>query len=144
MSPSSTYTFALRDRLETAERAARQLSDACFAAWGAIDQQAPGLHRSANVIMDCSYMASATARLLSRPDEYQLQTIAMNVSVCRRVARRCLQVCEEQPALAFATCARAVRQTVDAFSALLHFLWDSSSSGIDRRSFDVEQDESVA
>ena len=116
MSPTQ---LVLRDKLHAAERTTRQLADASYAAWGSIDQAARSGSRAANLIMDCSYVASATARLLGHADEYSLQTLAMNLGLCLRVARRCARVCEEQDTPSLRACARAARAAMTSFRCIL-------------------------
>ncbi len=140
----------MREKLEASERAARQLADACYAAWGTINQGVAGAGRTANLIMDCSYVASATARLLAHSDEYQLHSVAMLVAVCRRVARRCAKACEEHPGSALALCARTASQTVAIFDDLIQFLWNTrdelahSAPSASQPLEIVDPDESVA
>ena len=136
----------LREKLDSSERAARQLADACFAAWGTLGARSSGVSRAANLLMDCSYVASATARLLCHADDYQLHTLSMHVAVCRRVARQCADVCEQQ-ANAMSACAATARAAVASFSDLLAFLWDTTRPQRERtpeHELIDEPDESVA
>ncbi len=117
--------MSLREKLDGAERAARRLADACFGAWGTLDHHAPGIARISNLVMDCSYVASTTSRLLSHADEYQLHLISMHVAVCRRVARQTEHVCDEHGANpVLRACADAARLAIRAFDDLLGLVWD--------------------
>lgn len=117
----------LQDQLDATERTARRLSDAAFAAWDAlINQRAPGTAGLANVLMDGSYVASTTARLVSHAAEYQLHVLAMQAAVCRRIARRCVEVCEREQGPTMATCAGVARACAAACDELLAILWDGS------------------
>ena len=111
--------MARRELVDRSERVARQLADACFAAWGTIDRAAPGTTRTANLIMDCSYLASTTARLLGHADEYPPHLLAMHVEVCRGVARQCQRTCDGHPDLMLASCAHAAWLAVRGFDELL-------------------------
>jgi hypothetical protein len=118
--------MSLREKLEASERAARQLADACFGAWGTLDHHAPGSARMANLIMDCSYVASTTARLLSHADDHQLHVLSMHVAVCRRIAQDAERLCDEHvtdPMLR--ACIATSRVAVRAFNDLLGLLWDA-------------------
>ena len=121
--PESTL---LREKLDGAERLVRHLTDACFAAWAGIhSSRASGVTRAASILMDCSYVASTTARLLSHSDEYQLHMLAMQVAVCRRVARQCAQICDDHEGAPMLACARSARVAATSCNDLLGFLWDS-------------------
>jgi hypothetical protein len=125
-------TPQLRATLDAAERATRQLADACFAAWDRlITGSVPGLSRQANGVMDCSYVASTTARLIAHADEYQLHLVAMQIAVCRRVALRCVTVCERADAQGLASCARAAQVCANACGEVLRILWDGRLAGAD-------------
>jgi hypothetical protein len=115
----------LRAVLDAVERRARQMADACFAAWDAsVSQRAAGSSRFANLLMDAHYVASTTARLCAHADDYQLHMITMMAAVCRRTARRCAQRCEGEPGLPMATCVSAARASANACDELLRMLWD--------------------
>ena len=117
--------MSLREKLDAAERAARTLADACFGAWGTLDHHAPGTARMANLIMDCSSVASTTARLLSHADDYQLHLLSMHVAVCRRIARDTERICDEHGANPMLhACVDASRLAFRAFNDLLGLLWD--------------------
>lgn len=117
----------LQAQLEATERTARRLSDAAFAAWDAlINRRAPGTSGAANVLMDGSYVASTTARLVSHAADYQLHVLAMQAAVCRRIARRCAELCDREQGAAMATCASVARACAAACDELLGLLWDGS------------------
>jgi hypothetical protein len=126
MAVAETGSEELRDRFVASQRVARQLADACFAAWGTINVSAPGFGRPAALIMDCSYVASATARLLAHADQYRLDLLAINLVVCERVARQCAVVCDAQPGPTMVACANAALEAARAFEAVLTSLWDAA------------------
>ena len=114
-----------REKVEAAAKRSRQFADACYAAWGSMNTGNGAMTRTANVIMDCSYIASGTARLLSHSDEYQLHALAMQVAVCRRLAKRIAQLSAEPNAIV-ADCARAARHAIESYDDLLNLLWETS------------------
>ncbi len=123
--PPAPASVVLREKLDAAERLVRHLTDACFAAWAGIhSSHANGSTRAAKVLMDCSYVASTTARLLAHAEEYQLHMLAMQVAVCRRVARQCAQVCDDHRSSPMTACARSANIAALACSELLGLLWD--------------------
>ena len=136
------------ERIEVAERDSRQLADACYAAW-ILANDASGSHsRAASLIMDCSYVASATARLLSHHDEHHRRAVAMQIAVARRLARHIAQVCWQHPSPALLACAGAARHAVESYDEIMKLLSDASRA---RRSIDSDVaivlpdvDESVA
>lgn len=76
----------------------------------------PCLH----AIMDCSYVASATARLLSRLDRHEPPTTAAMVEVCARVTVGCAERCANQHAsTALARCGEVARDCAQACAAML-------------------------
>ena len=126
VSPRPPESALLREKLDGSERLVRNLTDACFAAWAGIHTaRTSGVTRAAKVLMDCSYVASTTARLLAHADEYQLHMLAMQVAVCRRVARQCAQVCDDQQGAPMIACATSARTAAAACNDLLGLLWDS-------------------
>jgi hypothetical protein len=56
----------------------------------------PGLEACMNAIMDCSYTAASTARILSRFDRHTLPVLLSMVDVCGRLARIGADTCEQQ------------------------------------------------
>ena len=129
--PPAPESAVLREKLDGAERLVRHLTDACFAAWAGIhSSQTAGSTRAAKVLMDCSYVASTTARLLAHSDEYQLHMIAMQVAVCRRVAKQCAQVCDDQRSPPMVACARSANTAALACGEVLGLLWDDRTGPI--------------
>ena len=117
----------VRDTLDAAERAARQLADACFAAWDAMVNAGGAIAtRNAHSVMDASYVASTTARLIAHAEQYQLHLIAMQVAVCRRVAARCAGLCKDSPLPTVSACAKVSRGAVSACNEVLRILWDGA------------------
>ncbi|HTJ43513.1 MAG TPA: hypothetical protein VL463_15520 [Kofleriaceae bacterium] len=117
----------VRDKLDATERAARQLGDACFAAWDAlINGSGAVASRNAHAVMDASYVASTTARLIAHADQYQLHMIAMQIAVCRRVASRCATICKDHPDPTVNACARVARAAVASCNDVLRLLWDGA------------------
>jgi len=83
----------------------------------------PGFEPCANAVMDCSYVAASTARILSRFDRHGLDVVAFQVQVCLQSAEACVRSCapytrEE----ALAKLARSSRACVDACASLLRVL----------------------
>lgn len=130
MSRTPPASPQLRTLLEAGERAMRQLADACFGAWDKIVTGGPGSSRLANGIMDCSYVASTSARLVAHSDDYQLHMIAMQIGVCRRVAARCASACERDDDKTLAACAHAARACERACNDVLALLWDGRLAAI--------------
>jgi hypothetical protein len=136
-------SLLLREKLDASERAARQLADACFGAWGTLDHRASGVGRTANLIMDCSYVSSTSARLLSHADEYQLHLLSMHVAVCRRVARQTEHICADHADPMLSACAGAARLAIVAFNDLLGFLWDQQRTHVARSEHETDADRSM-
>ena len=148
MSSFPVGVVVAQERIEVAERHSRQLADACYAAWTLANVASGSPSRTANVIMDCSYIASATARLLSHHDEHHRRAVAMQVAVARRLARHIAQVCWQHPSPALLACAGAARQAIESYDELLKLLAEALRA---RRSIDSDiaivlpdADESVA
>jgi hypothetical protein len=74
-----------------------------------------------NLVMDCSYIASATARLLSRFDRQDVDVVVFQLEVCRRAATDAADACarpSHAPA-ALEACARHCRACARACADLL-------------------------
>jgi hypothetical protein len=85
----------IRRSLDSLAEQCRRLADACFAASDAIIATRPkSFVASSHVVMDCWYTTSTTARILSNERVYDAPTLALSVSVLRRVAERCAEICD--------------------------------------------------
>lgn len=83
----------------------------------------PTVERCANAILDCSFVAAATARLISRVDRQPIETLIHQVEVCRRTAAICVDVCElPAGSSVLLSCADLSRDCVRSCDVLLRAL----------------------
>ena len=112
-----------RERFEAAASASRRLADSCCAGWSSIAQSCEASPQTANLIMDCSYVASAAARMLAHADEHALRDVAMLVEVARGLAKRIAQTCWEHPRpVVLLACAGAARGAIESYDAIAGLL----------------------
>jgi len=83
----------------------------------------PEMDRCANLVMDCSFLAGATARVLNGMDRHDLETVLHVVEACQRAAAACIQACERHGALpSLQVCVRHSQQCAEACRALIERL----------------------
>jgi hypothetical protein len=124
----SFVTGRLAEAVRRAEDACRKLNDACVAATDAmLAARAVRTHEASRYVMDCWHVASATARILSRANEYEPRTLAMLVAACRQIAMQCAWTCEMSDDYeSLEACMRSCECASGACSELLGLLWDVS------------------
>jgi hypothetical protein len=111
----------LQRALTEAEEACRAAASACMShlqASGA--KQASDVDACAHLIMDCSYIAAATGRLLGRFDRQDPEVVMFQLEVCRRAAAACADACGHRVSTPILeVCSRLTRQCARACAALL-------------------------
>jgi len=109
----------VREQFDAAASASRRLADSCCAGWSSIAQSSEAPPQTANLIMDCSYVASAAARMLAHVDEHPLRDIVMLVEVAHGLARRIAQTAWEHPRpVVLLACAGAARNAIESYEAI--------------------------
>jgi hypothetical protein len=74
----------------------------------------------AHLIMDCSYIAAATGRLLGRFDRHDPEVVMFQLEVCRRAAAACADACQHRASSPILeVCSRLSRQCSRSCAALL-------------------------
>ncbi|HTJ43888.1 MAG TPA: hypothetical protein VL463_17400 [Kofleriaceae bacterium] len=120
-------------RCETAFRA---LGDACSAACDVVlASRTPAL---AAQLMDCWYIAGATARLLARHAEHPARTLAMMVAVARQVTRAAGDHAPVDPPAPVRAWMRAIREASLASTAVLGLIWDDALGPWDGATHEIE------
>lgn len=120
----SAHPQAVSAALTRCELAFRALGDACSAACDVVlASRSPAL---AGQLMDCWYVAGATARLLSRHADHPAKTIAMMVAVARQVTRAATGAVPLDPPPAVHAWVRATRDAQLAATAVLGLIGDES------------------
>jgi hypothetical protein len=104
-----------------AEEACRSAAGACMGflqASGA--KSAADVDACAHLIMDCSYIAAATGRLLGRFDRHDPEVVMFQLEVCRRAAAACADACQHRASSPILeVCSRLSRQCARSCAALL-------------------------
>lgn len=120
----SAHPQALAAALARCEAAFRTLGDACSAACDVVlAARTPAL---AGQLMDCWYIAGATARLLSRHADHPAKTVAMMVAVARQVTRAATGAVPSDPPPAVHAWVRATRDAQLAATAVLGLIGDET------------------
>ena len=106
------------------EDACRKLAASCMTAAQAVNGWLyTDVEKYANHLMDCSYIASATARVLSRFERHDLDMVVFQVEVCQRAADLCAASCGgTRSTERLETCGTLSRECADACAALLRAL----------------------
>ena len=121
---SSEHTQAWAASLARCEAAFRALGDACSGACDVVlASRTPAL---AAQLMDCWYVAGATARLLGRHADHSVRTVAMMVAVARQVTRAAGVHAPADPPAPVRAWLRAIREASLASTAVLGLIWDDA------------------
>jgi hypothetical protein len=105
------------------EEACRAHAAACLAGADAVGPSDADREECINLILDCAYTSSATARALRHFDRGDLEVAVMLVAACARLAARCGAACERHAAVeALWTLASASRECASACAAVLDIL----------------------
>jgi hypothetical protein len=111
------------------QRAIAEAEEACRAAAGACmgflqangARSASDVDVCAHLVMDCSYIAAATGRLLGRFDRHDPEVVMFQLEVCRRAAAACADSCHHRASSSpiLEVCSRLSRQCARSCAALL-------------------------
>lgn len=124
------HADTLRLAIASCAGACTTLNDACASALEtAIARAGAPVQPGGDLLMDCWYIASATARMLGRYADYDPTNAAMQVSVCQHVATRAATSCDRTPgplhALGVAAGACAA-----ACAIVLELIWDRATDPV--------------
>jgi hypothetical protein len=112
------------DVLRRTEEGCRALSDACVRATDVVlASRSLHLHDATRFVLDACHVAGATARVLSRHEDYQPHVLVMIVEACRQIALQCAGSCEStRDVVPLDECERACAATVQSCGELLELL----------------------
>jgi hypothetical protein len=105
------------------EESCRAHAAACLAGSDAIGPGDADREECVNLILDCAYTSSATARALRHFERGDLEVAVMLVAACARLAARCGAACERHASVeALWTLASASRECASSCRAVLDIL----------------------
>lgn len=126
MSTDRRHAETLRVAIASCASACSALNDACAGALEtAIARAGAPVQPGGELLMDCWYIASATARMLGRYGDYDPTNTAMQLSVCQHVAARAATSCDRTPGPLHALGA-AAGTCAAACAIVLELIWDQA------------------